>query len=311
MDPINLAAATIWINPINTTQTGFNSVDPSYTASDSQGFEVTNEVNSYAFRQASSFGNAFFVITNLATATTFAEAATNVWATNAVPPVIVYQPVGLTNYVGNPVSLSAVANGQGLASLTYQWLQGGVPYPSGNGANILHIPSAQTTDDGSYTIVATTPYGLSVTSSAVTVFISNAAVPPTFTSQPVSQSVYNGQTVIFTTSVISPDINTVTYQWYSNNVAVAGATTSTFTLNNASTNISGSLFSVCLLYTSFLHWNPVGDFNRAGLATGAENKIDQCQQCRGDRGAGAGGKDFWPGGRGDRRAARGILSGNP
>jgi hypothetical protein len=248
-DPVNLKAATIWVNPIHINQTGFSPVDPHYTAGDNANAALTNALNAYAFRQASSFGNGAFLITNLAVATTFAEAMTNIWGTNAQSPVVVYQPVGLTNYIGNPISLSAVANGQGLASLTYQWQQGGTNYTGGdNGANhsVLTVSSAQATDGGDFTLIVTTPYGLSTTSAVAHVFISTSADPPTFVTEPVRQTVYNGQTVSFSTSVISPDISTVFYQWYSNNVAVAGANASSFTINNASTNISGSIFSVAV-----------------------------------------------------------------
>ena len=246
LDPITLQAASIWVNPTNLADTGISSFDPVYTANDSIGFQKTNQINAYAFRQASSFGNSFFEITNLALATTFAEAATNIWTTNAVAPVIAYQPVGQTNYIGNPITISAVANGQGLANLTYQWQQDGVNYTGGNGgtANVLIIPSAATTDSGDFTLIATTAYGLSVTSSVAKVLISNAAVPPAFVAQPVSQSIYNGQTVTFSTSVISPDINSVYYQWKSNGVDIAGANSSTLTLNNVTTGYSGSQYSV-------------------------------------------------------------------
>ena len=119
--PSGLQAATIWVNPINIFQSGSAPVDPDYTAGDSLGKALVYGVNGYAFRQPSSFGNAAFIITNIVVATTFAEAATNVWTTNAVPPTIVYQPVGVTNFIGSTVVLSAVANGQGLANMTYQW----------------------------------------------------------------------------------------------------------------------------------------------------------------------------------------------
>jgi hypothetical protein len=250
LDPTlsGLRAATIWVNPINLTDTGLTPHETHYTAGDSIGFQSTNEVNSYAFRQGSSFGNAFFVITNLAVATTFAEAVTNVCTTNAVPPVVVYQPVPLTNYIGNPIQLSVVANGQGLGALTYQWMQGGTNYQGGDyGANnsILVVSSAQATDSGDFTLVVSNAYGLSVTSSVAHVFISSSPDAPTFTSQPVSQTIYNGQTVTFSTSVISPDISTVTYQWYTNSVPT-GPDAPSLTLNNVSTNITGTVVSVAV-----------------------------------------------------------------
>jgi hypothetical protein len=240
LDPVNLWAATIWINPINLSDTGLSPNETHYTSSDSMGFALTFQVNSYAFRQASSFGNSFFLITNLAVATTFAEAATNIWATNALAPTIVYQPVGLTNFIGAAISLSVVANGQGLGNMTYQWKQNGNNYTGGSGgtANVLSISSAQTSDSGNFTLVATTPYGLSVTSSIATVLISGGTNPPSFTSQPVSQAVYRGQTVIFSTTVISP--GTPAYTWYSNNVVIAGQTASTLELDNVTTNFAAS-----------------------------------------------------------------------
>ena len=250
LDPVNYNDVTLWVNPIN-------SSDPSSIASrdfNSPTTGITNIINAFSFRQPSSFGNAFFQITNLALATTFAEAATNVWTTNAVPPTIAYQPVALTNYVASSVSLSAVANGQGLGSLTYQWqvsaaannsnpvnVSGGEF--SGVNANILSINNAQTWDSGYYTLIATTPYGLSATSSVAKVLISAAPVPPSFVTEPASQTVYNGLTVIFSTTVISP--GNVSYTWYSNNVVVtAGQSdsgdTSSLELDNVQTNFAAS-----------------------------------------------------------------------
>lgn len=256
LDPVTLVAATIWVNPININQSG-NPGGPNpptethYTSSDSFGFATTTPVNAYAFRQASSFGNGFWLVTNLALATTFAEAATNIWATNAVPPTIVYQPIGVTNYVGASISLGAVANGQGLGNLTYQWQKSASPNnsspsdvsnPNGN-SNILPISPAQTSDTGYYTLIVTTPYGLSTTSSVAYVSISAAPVPPSFVIQPVSQTVYRGQSVTFSTTVVSP--GNVTFTWYSNNVVVtdgvtSSGATSSLQLDNVTTNASGS-----------------------------------------------------------------------
>jgi hypothetical protein len=250
LDPVTLLAATIWVNPLNISQTGFSPTERHYTSSDSiSTFANTTPANSYAFRQAGSFGNGFWIITNLDMATTFAEAATNIWATNAQPPVVVYQPVGVTNYPGATITLSAVANGQGLGSLTYRWQQNGTNYP-GASANILNIPSAQTDANGNYTLIVTTPYGLSVTSSIAKVFIDTTPVPPTFIVQPASQATFKGQTVTLGASVISP--GNVTFTWYSNNAVVTGgisspnADASLLTINNVQTNASGAVFRVAV-----------------------------------------------------------------
>ena len=233
------AAASIWVNPISTTQTGYAPVDPVTSSKDSLGFATTKAFNQFAFRQASSFGNGFWLVTNLCVATTFAEAATNVWATNAVAPVIVYQPVGTTNYVGvSSVSLSAVANGQGLPSLTYTWRKNGVAVTNPNGnSSTLTLNSPAVSDSGNYTLVATTPYGLSATSAVAKVSISVAPVPPTITSQPATNTlIYAGQNVVFSVAAIGP--GTITYQWNSNNVPILGANGTSLELDSAATNFS-------------------------------------------------------------------------
>jgi len=186
LDPITLQAATIWVNPINITQSGASAVDTDYTANDSIGFAATTQVNAFAFRQASSFGSAVFVVTNLAIATTFAEAATNVVPTNAFPPIIAYNLVGTTNFPGSSFNLSVVADGQGLASLNYQWQENGVNISNPNGnSNILPFSSVPANSGtNTYDVVVTTPYGMSVNSSTVTVAINTQPQAPIIVSQP-------------------------------------------------------------------------------------------------------------------------------
>ncbi len=211
-DPVNLYAVTLWVNPISISDTPVTTKDPFTPA-------AGNIVQSFGFRQASGFGG-FLTVSNLVLSTTFDEAFTNVLATNAVSPKVVYQPVGATNFVGSTVPLVAVAAGQGQGSLTYQWYKGVTPYtnPDGN-TNVLTLANAQVGDSGDYTLVVTTPYGLSATSSVAKVLISAAPVPPAFVTQPVSQSLYRGQNMILTTTVASP--GNCTFTWFSNNMVVA------------------------------------------------------------------------------------------
>lgn len=230
LDPVTLDAATIWINPIDVNQTGLSSTETHYTSSDSFGFATTTPVNSYSFRQASSFGNGFWIITNLAVATTFAEAATNVWATNALTPVIVLQPVSVTNYPGSSFNLSVLADGQGLGELDYQWRENGAPFSNpGGDTNILPFASVPANSGTNvYDVVVTTPYGLSVTSSPVTVAINTTPAPPAFTQKPANIAVYQGQNAIFTASVLTP--GNPMFTWYSNSVPItAGVNSSGYT----------------------------------------------------------------------------------
>jgi hypothetical protein len=239
LDPITLQAATIWVNPINITQSGASAVDTDYTANDSIGFAATTQVNAFAFRQASSFGSAVFVVTNLAIATTFAEAATNVVPTNAFPPIIAYNLVGTTNFPGSSFNLSVVADGQGLASLNYQWQENGVNISNPNGnSNILPFSSVPANSGtNTYDVVVTTPYGMSVNSSTVTVAINTQPQAPIIVSQPQPLALYSGQNAVFTVNVATP--GNPTYTWYSNNIPVtAGVTSSGFSSSIEIDNIN-------------------------------------------------------------------------
>lgn len=208
----NQVLGTLWVNPIS-------SADPAMLTSDalagSQGI-----LQAYAFRQASGFGSFFCTISNLAVATTFDEAATNVWPTNAVSPVVVYQPASRTNFVSDSVLLGAVVDGQGLGNITYQWQKDGSDI-SGATANIYSIPSAAVTDTGNYQVRATTPYGLSVTSVTAFLWVTNPPVPPTITQQPGNTTAFAHQTVSL--KVVATGPPTLSYQWFlDNNPVVDG-----------------------------------------------------------------------------------------
>jgi hypothetical protein len=225
LDPVTLDAATIWVNPVDIHQTGMSPTETHYTSSDTFGFATTTPVDSFAFRQASSFGNGFWIITNLDTATTFAEAATNIWSTNAFSPYIISQPVSVHNFPGSSFNLSVLANGQGLGNLNYQWRMNSNnivnPGPNPNILSFTSVPSNSGTNY--YDVVITTPYGLSVTSSVATVGIDTTPQPPIFVTQPASLSLYSSQNAIFTTTVATP--GNPTFTWYSNGVVVTTGVT--------------------------------------------------------------------------------------
>jgi hypothetical protein len=230
-DPVSLFAATLWVNPLS-------SSDPSLITSDAVAPPAAS--TAFGFRQASTFGNFFGAVSNLAVATTFEEAATNVWSTNAVAPVVLYQPKGGTNFPGETVSLSAVAAGQGLANLTYQWLKdgAGVNNPNGN-SSILTLSPAATNDSGNYQLVATTPYGLSATSAVAFLWVTNAPIKPIITQQPTNATVFYHQTTTLKVTAIGPP--PLAFQWfYTNSPAtspnVSGADTNTLTISDVFTN---------------------------------------------------------------------------
>ena len=233
-DPVTSFSAQLWVNPLAETDTFAKSTDAVSAPAAPLG---------YAFRQGGSFGNAFFDIDNLVVATLFDEALTNLLSTNAVAPAIVYQPIGGTNFVGDNITLTAVAAGQGLASLTYQWQKNSSDIGNPNGdANVFSLPSAAATDSGDYQLIVTTPFGLSATSSVATLWVTNPPVPPTITQQPTNEAIYYGQTATLFCGATGP--GTLFYTWYHDNNSVAsegnpnvsGDGTPTLTVANVQTN---------------------------------------------------------------------------
>jgi beta-galactosidase len=71
---------------------------------------------------------------------------------------------------------------------------------------------------------------------------SNGTPPPTFTTQPASQTVAVGQTATFT--VAASGTGSLTYQWYKNGSPVTGATATTYTTPAAAAADNGALFTV-------------------------------------------------------------------
>ncbi len=246
-DPVTLVAATMWVNPLS-------AGDTSVTTSDAVSGTLQQAIlSAFAFRQASGAGNSFFTISNLAVATTFDEAATNVWSPAPVAPSVVTQPQNATNYSGNPATLWVVANGQGLAGLSYQWHLNGIDISNPNGnTNVLSIPSLSGSDNGEYTVVVSTTAGLSTTSAVAYVSVNTTPTPPTFVVQPQPATNYIGTMITLKAQVNGT--GPMQYQWYRNGAPVSdgpgtavgdasvtsGSQTPTLIMSNVSTNQTGT-----------------------------------------------------------------------
>jgi len=216
-DPTGLNAAQLWVNPISES-------DPSVITIDT--VATPGICTAFAFRQAAGTTSFFAAVSNLVVATTFTEALTNTWATNALPPTIVRNPTAGTNFVGSSVSLAGLAAGQGQSSLIYQWRKGGldITNPDGN-TNVFTIPSVNITDTAAYTLVVSNIYGLTATSTVANLWVTNPPVPPTvIPSTNSAVSVFNHQST--TLAVVASGPPTITYQWYYNNAPAVGANVS-------------------------------------------------------------------------------------
>ncbi len=136
-------------------------------------------------------------------------------------PAITGQPVSATQCAGTNVTFTVTATGTGL---TYQWRKNAVNIAGATNASYT-INNISATDAANYTVVITGTCG-TVTSNAA-VLIVNAATA--ITGQPVSVTQCTGSNVTFTVTATGAGL---TYQWRKGGVNIAGATNSTYTINN-------------------------------------------------------------------------------
>ena len=170
--------------------------------------------------QSANAGTYTVVVANVAGNTTSNGATLAV----NTPPVITGQPSSQTLSVGQSVTFTVAAGGT--PAPTYQWKKNGAAIAGATNASYT-IASAQSTDAGTYTVVATNSVG-SVTSAPALLGVNSA---PAITAQPVSVTVNQGQTAIF--SVTATGIPAVTYQWQKGLTPITGATAATLILANA------------------------------------------------------------------------------
>jgi hypothetical protein len=148
----------------------------------------------------------------------------------ATPPAVVTQPANATVAEGANATFTVSASGD--APLSYRWRSGTTELTDGAG-----ISGASTA-----TLIIGAPYSLN--GARYSVRVSNAAgavtstdavltvtpVAPTINTQPANTTVVAGQSAAFTISVTGGTVP-VTYQWKRDGVAIAGATSASYTLS--------------------------------------------------------------------------------
>jgi hypothetical protein len=210
--------------PSPTYQWRKNGVTISGATSDSYTISVTALVDN---------GAVFSVV-----ATNVAGSATSNNATLTVnsPPTISTAPSNQAVVLGQTATFTVTATGT--APLTYQWQKTGVNI-SGATAASYTTPPAIAADNG-------TVFSVTVTNSVGTVTSPNAGlsifIPPTITTQPLSQTISAGSTVSF--SVIASGTAPLSYQWQKDGVNLSGATSASYTTPVVVAGDNGALFSV-------------------------------------------------------------------
>jgi hypothetical protein len=134
----------------------------------------------------------------------------------------------------SPNSATFTAVVAGIPTPTVQWQDNGVDITDATNTTLI-IPGVTFALDGhSYCIIASNSVG-STTNCALL----HVVVPPDIQTQPVSLVVTQTQSATFTV-VSTNGVPAPTYQWFFNNVAIAGATSSNYTITSAAVSNAGT-----------------------------------------------------------------------
>ena len=174
--------------------------------------------------------------------------------TGPVPVQILQQPADQVTDAGSTATLSGLAGGMPVPR--YQWFFQNVPIAGGTNA-LLVITNIQSQDAGSYYFRATNGW-LETTSTTATLTVNTNPTPPSIISAPADQTVYEGQTAVFT--VVARGLPAVAYQWQANGNNVPDGTTATLKVQNVTEALSGTRYSVRIS-------NSLGVTNASALLT--------------------------------------------
>lgn len=171
---------------------------------------------------ASDAGTYYVVVTSSDGSVTSANAVITV----SSAPVITAQPTAATILTGTSQTLSVTADG---LEMGYQW------YKDGAAIDGATHPTYAASAAGSYTVAVTNTAG-TVTSTAAVIAVSSSVTAPAINVQPVAQTVNAGASA---TLWVAANGVSLSYQWYRNDVAIAGATDRLYKINTTNANSAG------------------------------------------------------------------------
>ena len=152
---------------------------------------------------------------------------------------ITAQPENQSVTAGQTATFSVAATGSG--TLSYQWKKGGANI-SGATSSSYTTPATTSSESGTqFSVTVTDSTSSSVTSNPATLAVTAAAVAPSITTQPASQTVTAGQPATF--SVSATGTAPLTYQWKKNGVNV-GTNSSSYTTPATSASDNNAKFTV-------------------------------------------------------------------
>lgn len=148
-------------------------------------------------------------------------------------PVILTQPSSASVASGSSVSFSVAVSGTG--PISYQWFKDGIAISGATGSTLAYS-AVSSANVGSYTVKISNAAGSVVSAPATLAVISL----PVITMQPISQSVAAGASAQF--AVQASGTGPLTYQWYKDGTAMAGATGFLLSIPNAQSANAGSYY---------------------------------------------------------------------
>ena len=153
------------------------------------------------------------------------------------PPHFLSQPANVQVNVGDPVEISATVDST--MPVTFQWYRNEVPI-LGASASTYRITETTVTDDGAvFRLSAANALGVTLSDLAM---LRAEITAPVFTQQPSSVILeQSGGEVVF--KVAARSALPVTFQWYRNDEAIAGATADRYAFTPSVTDL-GAVFTV-------------------------------------------------------------------
>jgi hypothetical protein len=151
-----------------------------------------------------------------------------------LPPLVFSDPQPPANglYVGDTLALTVDAGGT--PGLSYQWRKNTQPLAGATSSAYVKT-NALAADGGSYDVVVTNSFG-KVTSQPAVIVVT-PVVPPSVTQAPTGRTLYPGGNLNLTVVATGGQL---VYQWQKNGAPITGATSSSYSVSNVTTNDSGS-----------------------------------------------------------------------
>ena len=156
-------------------------------------------------------------------------------------PVAYILPTNTTVYAGANATLNAYVVGQ--PPVTVQWYTNGVPLAGQTNLTLTVNNLTLGNSSTNYYVIATnTMQHTGAPSGTATITVLPDSPTLVQNIQPLSQTVFDDQTVQF--SAVAEGVPPLSYQWYFDTSAIAGATNSMLTLTDVSSNNDGTYYLI-------------------------------------------------------------------